>query len=78
MWGECGAVKQWEITSLLCAYCLPANRAFQTFRRAGARVRSFDLAKEARQIGELANSHGAQFAKKTCKLLLLILSITFI
>jgi hypothetical protein len=27
-WGECGAVKQWEMTSLLCAHCLPANRAF--------------------------------------------------
>jgi hypothetical protein len=22
---ECGAVKQWEMTSLLCAHCLPAK-----------------------------------------------------
>jgi hypothetical protein len=27
VWGECGAVKQWEMTSLLCAHCLPASRA---------------------------------------------------
>jgi hypothetical protein len=31
---ECVAVKQWEITSLLCADCLPANRAIQN-RKSG-------------------------------------------
>jgi len=31
---ECGAVKQWEMTSLLCAHILPANRAFQN-RKSG-------------------------------------------
>ena len=38
---------------------------FKTGNRAGARVRAFDLASEARQMGEMQNSHGAQFAKTT-------------
>jgi hypothetical protein len=38
----------------------------RTGNRAGARVRSFDLANEARQMGEMAKrSHGARFAKTT-------------
>ena len=32
--GGCGAVKQWKMTSLLCAHCLAANRAFQN-RKSG-------------------------------------------
>jgi hypothetical protein len=37
---ECGAVKQWEMTSLLCAHCCLRIRPFRTRNRAGARVRS--------------------------------------
>ena len=40
IWGECGAVKQWEMTSLFCVHCLPANRAFQN-RKSGWSTRSF-------------------------------------
>ena len=58
---ECGAVKQWEMTSLLYAHCLPANRAFQN-RKSGWSTRcSFDLAKEARHM---QNSHGARLQKQ--------------
>jgi hypothetical protein len=62
---ECGAVKQWEMSSLLCAHCLPANRTFQN-RKSGWITRSFifDLANEARLMG-WRNSHGARFAKTT-------------
>jgi hypothetical protein len=39
------------MTSLLCAHCLLRIGPFRTEnRRAGVRVRSFDLAKEARQM----------------------------
>jgi hypothetical protein len=58
---ECGAVKQWELTSLLCAHCcLRIGPPFRTGNPAGARVRSFDLANEARQMGE--NREMAKFA----------------
>ena len=65
---ECGAVKQWETTScMLCAHCLPANRTFQKQKSGrGARVRSFDLAEEARQMAKFAQ---CPFAKTTAKLL---------
>jgi hypothetical protein len=55
------------MTGLLCAHCLPANRAFQK-RKSGWSTRSFfsDLAKEARQMGEMAKfAEGARFAKTT-------------
>jgi hypothetical protein len=38
---------QWEMTSLLCAHCLPENRT-------RARVRSFYLAKGTRQMAKFA------------------------
>jgi hypothetical protein len=37
---------------LLCVHCLPVNRTFQN--QAGARVRSFDFAKEAQQMAKFA------------------------
>ena len=64
---ECGAVKQLEMASMLCAHCLPANRAFRTGNRAGARVHSFDCyGKEARQMAKFAR---CPFCKNNCKLL---------
>jgi hypothetical protein len=45
------AVKQWEMTNLLCAHCLPANRAFQN-RKSGWRTRYDKWVK-------WQNSHGA-------------------
>jgi hypothetical protein len=74
---ERGAVKQWEMTSLLCAaHCLPANRPSRTGNRTGARVRSFDLANEARHDDKWQNSHGARWQKQLQTAL--ILSVTFI
>jgi hypothetical protein len=76
------------MTSLLCAHCLPANLAsvagssigyvlrigpFRTGNRVGARVPSFDLAKEARQMAIFAR---CPFAKQLQAAL--ILSVTFI
>ena len=51
-----GAVKQREMTNLLCAHFLPANRIFQN-RKSGWSTRSFVfyLAKESRQMGEIRN-----------------------
>ena len=65
---ERGAVKQWEMTSLLCAHCLPANRA-------GARVRSFDY-RQKKHDNKWQNSHGARLQKQLQTAL--ILFVTFI
>jgi hypothetical protein len=56
------------MTSLLCAHCLPAG-PFRTGNRTGARVRSFDLGKEARQM--------AKFAKTTANCSKFFLSLSF-
>ena len=74
---ERGAVKQWEMTSLLCAaHCLPANRAFQNRKPDWSTVPSFDLANEARHDDKWQNSHGARWEKQLQTAL--ILSVTFI
>ena len=72
-------------TSLAAHYCLPATARTvclrigpcRTGNRAGARVRSFDLAKEARQIGEMAKFARCPVCKNNCKLLLFFLSLSF-
>jgi hypothetical protein len=59
------------MTSLLCAHWLPANRAFQNLK-SGWSTRSFfsfDLANEARQMGEMAKFARYQVCKNNCKLL---------
>ena len=69
--GECGAVKQWKMTSVLCAHCLPANRTFQN-RKSGRRTLSFffNLANEAPQVGEMAKFACCPVCKNNCELLL--------
>jgi hypothetical protein len=63
---DCGAIKKWEMTSVLCAHYLPANRlAEPEIGLERARVRSFDLAKEARQMGEMEKFVRRPFAKTT-------------
>jgi hypothetical protein len=57
------------MTSLLCEHCLPGIASFRTGNRAAARVRSFDLAKEARQMGEMAKFARCPVFKNNCKLL---------
>jgi hypothetical protein len=60
--GGCGAVKQWKMTSLLCAHCLAANRAFQN-RKSGYSTRSFFwFGKRSTTNGKI---HTVPFAKTT-------------
>jgi hypothetical protein len=56
------------MTSLLCALFACRGR-FRTGNRAEARVRSFDLAKEARQMGEMTKFAWCPVCKNNCKLL---------
>ena len=76
-WGEYGAVKQWEMTSLLCAHCLPANRAFQN-RKSGWSTRSFFWFVKRSTTngwnGKIPTVPGLQEQLQTA----LILSVTFI
>jgi hypothetical protein len=70
------AVKQWEMTSLLCAHCSLKNwkiAPFRTGNRAGARVRSFDFEKKH---DKWKHSHGARLQKQ--QQTALIVSVTFI
>ena len=75
--GDCGAVKQWEMTSLLCAHSLPANRAFQN-RKSGWSTRSFFWFGKRSTIngwnGIIRTVPGLQKQLQTA----LILSVTFI
>jgi hypothetical protein len=52
------------MTSLFCAHCFPASRPFKSGNRAGGRVRSFDLANEAQQMGEMAKFARCPVSKK--------------
>jgi hypothetical protein len=73
---ECGAIKKWETTTI----CLRIG-PYGTGEEIGlerARVRSFDLAKEARQMGEMEKFVRRPFAKTTATKTTLILFVTFI
>jgi hypothetical protein len=63
------------MTILLCAHCLPANRAFQNLKSGWSTpslLCSFDLAND----DKWQNSHGARLQKQLQTAL--ILSVTFI
>ena len=59
---ECGAVKQWEWTACMRRTVCLRIGLFRTGNRAGARVHSFDLTKEARKMAKFAR---CPFAKTT-------------
>ena len=68
---------QWEMTSLLCEHCLPANRAFQN-RKSGCSTRSFFWFGKRSTTngwnGKIRTVPGLQKQLQTA----LILSVTFI